>query len=417
MLTGWMVSLAGRPSGQDVPPGPSQGGKLSLVLLVLKVLFAAGVAVSTAVCAQAANVKVFILSGQSNMVGWANVRTIDHLGKDPKYGKLLKTLKTRRGEWVERDDVFIYSNVDDQLKQGQLSVGYGGGGAEWIGPEFMLGVQLGDQFEEPVLLIKAAWGGKDLYCDFRPPSAGPAAYTIPSRDGRERDQGAYYRKLIEEVHKSLDNLGRDFPRLKSRKIELCGFIWLQGWNEMFADQSIQTEVYEEYPSNFAHLVEDLRREFKAPELPVVIGELGVNGEQADDRIRQMRAAQSKIPEQHGLRGSSVFVRTAQYWDPDVDAAFRSRNEVSAALYSQLEPGIKRKLSRALRGKDEEQCEQNKCFFHVTNQALEQTKQYQAANERWLEVGSHWECHYHGSGKIYCLIGLGLAEGMQGLLKQ
>ena len=70
---------------------------------------------------------------------------------------------------------------------------------------------------------------------------------------------------------------------------------------MFADKSIQQEVYEEYPSNFAHLVEDLRKEFDVPGLPVVVGELGVGGEDADERMQQMRDAQSQTVQQPGLR--------------------------------------------------------------------------------------------------------------------
>jgi hypothetical protein len=31
---------------------------------------------------------------------------------------------------------------------------------------------MGDHFENQVLLIKTAWGGKSLYKDFRPPSSG-----------------------------------------------------------------------------------------------------------------------------------------------------------------------------------------------------------------------------------------------------
>ena len=38
--------------------------------------------------------------------------------------------------------------------------------------EFALGHHLGEAFDEPVLLVKTAWGGKSLQVDLRPPSAG-----------------------------------------------------------------------------------------------------------------------------------------------------------------------------------------------------------------------------------------------------
>ena len=41
-----------------------------------------------------------------------------------------------------------------------------------IGPEFTFGLTMDRALDEPVLIIKTAWGGKSLYYDFRPPSAG-----------------------------------------------------------------------------------------------------------------------------------------------------------------------------------------------------------------------------------------------------
>lgn len=41
-----------------------------------------------------------------------------------------------------------------------------------IGPELDFGHVIGEATEEPVLLLKLAWGGKSLEKDIRPPSAG-----------------------------------------------------------------------------------------------------------------------------------------------------------------------------------------------------------------------------------------------------
>lgn len=360
-------------------------------------------------------VKVFILSGQSNMVGWSHIRTLDNRKKDPESRALLARIKKGKERWVERDDVFIYANVDDKILKGNLSVGFGGGGKDWIGPELLLGIELGDHFDEPVLLIKAAWGGKDLYCDFRPPGAGEPAYSIPPRGDTPREQGAYYRKLVEEVHRALDGMARDFPALKRRKVELCGFVWFQGWNEMFADKAIQEQVYAEYASNFAHLVEDLRREFEAPDLPVVVGEMGVNGEDVRENIQKLRAAQAEIPQQSALSGNCALVPTARFWDTEVDAAFDHREEVSRTIYRKLEPGIERKLKRSMKGKDDK--ERDRMVRDATNKAVHATSKYQAADESWQRIGSHWECHYHGSAKIYSLIGQSLGKEMIRLVRR
>jgi len=42
-----------------------------------------------------------------------------------------------------------------------------------IGPEFTFGLTMDAALDEPLLIIKAAWGGKSLHTDFRSPSAGP----------------------------------------------------------------------------------------------------------------------------------------------------------------------------------------------------------------------------------------------------
>src|SRR5450631_2634558 len=74
---------------------------------------------------------------------------------------------------------------------------------------------VGDAYEEPVLLIKLAWGGKSLAKDFRPPSSGG-------------EVGPYYKEIIKRTKDVLGNLKKEFPELGDRKYELAGFGWHQG---------------------------------------------------------------------------------------------------------------------------------------------------------------------------------------------
>ncbi|MHC4745020.1 MAG: sialate O-acetylesterase, partial [Planctomycetota bacterium] len=84
-------------------------------------------------------VKVFILAGQSNMEGHGQVRSLDQLGKHPKYGHLLRKLKNAGGSWAVRDDVTIsYQAEHREKKKGPLTVGWGSEPHE-IGPELMFG--------------------------------------------------------------------------------------------------------------------------------------------------------------------------------------------------------------------------------------------------------------------------------------
>jgi hypothetical protein len=249
-------------------------------------------------------VKVFLLAGQSNMEGQGVVSMDDprdynggkgnlvNTMKDPKKARLYKHLKNEKGEWVIRDDV----KITFRDRSGGLTIGYTGyGGTSHIGPELQFGHVVGDYYEEPVLLIKTAWGGKSLFKDFRPPSSGGTL-------------GESYKLMLEDVHKALDNMGKNFPDLAGRRYEIAGFVWMQGWNDMCDPKAIP-----EYDKNLVSLVKDLRKEFKSPNLPVVIGELGNGGPEASGNMAAFREAQKRGAEQID---NAAFVITHDFWrDP------------------------------------------------------------------------------------------------------
>lgn len=120
-------------------------------------------------------VKVFLLAGQSNMDGQADVRTIDFLGEDadPARAALLKVFKPVGKDFIARDDVWVANaSVYDELQPG-----FGGRRhyeklGSCIGPEYAFGYYMGAHYPQQVLLIKYAPGGQSLYVNFRPPSAG-----------------------------------------------------------------------------------------------------------------------------------------------------------------------------------------------------------------------------------------------------
>jgi hypothetical protein len=349
-------------------------------------------------------VKVFILAGQSNMEGLGGAKTLDVLGEHPTQGALLKKIRKDDGSFVVRDDVFIYYKRGDGLIRAPLTFGQGAG-KDRMGPELVFGITMGDYLEEPVLLIKTAWGGKDLYCDFRPPSAGKPAYEIP---GKPREFGAYYRKMVEEIHQCLDSFDTNFPQFKGRPYELCGFVWFQGWNDMCAAKQIKPQVFDEYASNFAHLVHDLRTEFKVPRLPVVVGEVGVDGENVrpDSDMAHLRAAQAKIPAQPELAGTLGYVRTAPFWYPELDELPRKLAVEEQRLRKKVTAEVKEQY------KDKPEASEPKKMEQLVNNALNKAM---AADEAYQKVKaehdrhiSHWICHYQGSARVYALVGLSLA---------
>ena len=253
-------------------------------------------------------VQVFVLAGQSNMQG-QGVVDFDH----PKYynggkGILKNVMKNRerahlykhivdaKGDWIVRDDVFVRHQTKDELKTGGLTIGFTGyGGNHHIGPEFQLGHLVGEAYDEPVLLIKTAWGGKSIYKDFRPPRSGGST-------------GEFYKKMLAEYREGLAKLGDEFPQLAKRKPELSGFVWFQGWNDMF-----DSDALKEYEANLINLIKDVREEFRQPNLPVVIGELGNGGPKAGNNMLSIRKAQKAAAK--ALGPNTTFVQTTQFARP------------------------------------------------------------------------------------------------------
>jgi alpha-galactosidase len=357
-------------------------------------------------------VKVFILAGQSNMEGHGGVRTLDRLGEHPTHGYLLKKIKNADGSFVVRDDVFVsYQKANEKIKR-PLSVGMGAWGAEWFGPELMFGIEMGDYYKEPVLLIKTCWGGHSLYGNFRPPRAGTAAYETGYKP---EEIGASYHKMVKEVRECLANLDTDFPQLKGLKTELCGFVWFQGWNDMCQPgYKIRQQVYDEYCPNFIHLVQDLRAEFKVPNMPVVVGELGVGGEKADKNMLDFRAGQAKIATCPELKGTVGYVRTAPFWYPELDDLPRKmgaeEHRVRKAIATQLKEQLKDKPESA----DPKKLEQ--LIKTAGDNALKDDAAYQQAKKESDSHVCNWYCHYQGSARVYCMVGFSFAEAMKTLLK-
>ena len=81
----------------------------------------------------------------------------------------------------------VRRGVEPGLATGPLSIGYGAGPATF-GPEYAFGIMLEKNLNQPILIIKTAWGGKSLHYDFRPPSAGPYQLTAGEKGQVEQWQ-------------------------------------------------------------------------------------------------------------------------------------------------------------------------------------------------------------------------------------
>jgi hypothetical protein len=219
--------------------------------------------------------RVYLLAGQSNMEGHG---VVDLGGDDvagkrdynsgrgnlanfiamPANAKKWGDLRSADGSWFVRDDVFVsYLSENNSQKAGPLSVGFAVyDDAHHFGPELGIGRVLGARFDEPVLLIKTAWGGKSLAKDFRPPSSGGTV-------------GPYYTKMIEQYRAALAAIPSQFPALAQHTPVLDGFIWMQGWNDGCDDAFAA-----EYEENLVHFITDVRVALGDSALPFVAGESG-----------------------------------------------------------------------------------------------------------------------------------------------
>jgi alpha-galactosidase len=351
------------------------------------VVMAAVLGLSPADAAEAKGpIKVFILAGQSNMEGRGFPEPLTwqvsqekyrkrwtHFIKDGDYAAFAKKVaettdpndkrKTPTYLWSTRSDVWI--NYLD--KHGDLTVGYGAP-REGFGPEYNFGHVTGNHYDEQVLLIKASWGGRALARGFLPPSsmlddaeyakqaaeqnavnkawneAEPAkieAYnkkvtednkTATKKKGLRKfkprpivtpeeykDQfGKDYRNMVAEVHGCLADLKNRFPGYKDQEYEILGFAWFQGWNDQYQDRWLT------YEKNMANFIRDVRKEFKAPEMKFVIGQMGHDGMKPDkeDSPRDyIKKAQAAVPEMPEFKGNALCVKTDKFWDMEAHAIY------------------------------------------------------------------------------------------------
>lgn len=368
--------------------------------------------------------RVYILAGQSNMQGHAALSTIPALGDDPQTAALLAEMRAPDGSLRSAERVWIssvgcagdgWSEVIEQ--HGLLAPGYGAS-AEKIGPEYSLGLTLEKLYPGPILLIKTAWGGRSLHTDFRPPSAGPYAWSdfevarIAERGQdlaeiqatKALETGHFYRAMLGHVRQVLADIPRVVPGFEAEQgFEIAGFVWFQGFNDYVSDWTYERQMepdgYGLYTQLLAHLIRDVRRDLGVPDLPWVIGTLGVGGVAAGRQpplqgFRRAQLAVAKLPE---FEGNVAVVDTERFWDPQLEA-LRERWE---ALIHELDQREEQRPSPTPQAREAAQL-----------RALKQ--RFTAAELKRLDGSSDAAYHYLGAAKILAPIGQAFAEALVAL---
>jgi alpha-galactosidase len=371
---------------------------------------------------QAKPLKVFILAGQSNMEGHAQISTFPAVAKDPKTADLYRQMVDAEGKPVVCKDVWIsyaYGDFGGEpigRKAGQLTAGWGSQhhvGTGKIGPEFTFGITMQKLLDEPVLLIKNAWGGKSLMVDFRPPGGGPLT------DEKQKDKaGKYYGLMMEHVKEVLADPKKVYPNYDPKEgYEIAGFVWFQGFNDLVGSYPVTDpskgkkgiKNYSEYSRLLGCLIRDVRKDLNAPKLPFVIGVLGVGGETTGDGTEAFRKAMAAPGESEEFKGSVASVYTHKFWPADIDAI---KVKVAAATAGLDKEGNALKM----RSKKGEDVKGEMARLAAQKEAVI-AKALTGDEKFLLEKGcSNQGFHYHGSAKFFAQAGKAFAEALVGLKK-
>jgi len=234
-------------------------------------------------------VRVFILLGQSNMLGAGRVAgdkpgTLEHAVTTER---LYPFLVDEAGDWTERKDV---RNVRVMSSKGGMKVFRN----EWmtvkgdkIGPEHGIGHELGNALDAPVMILKSCIGNRSLGWDLLPPGSEsyqfedqgktwvyPAYKGSPLRweKGSEPEPIGWYAGKqwdddIAHARKVLDELDTYYPGAKGH--EIAGFFWWQGDKDRY-----DAGHASRYERNLVHLIRQLRGAFDAPDAAFVCATLG-----------------------------------------------------------------------------------------------------------------------------------------------
>ncbi len=233
-------------------------------------------------------VQVFILLGQSNMVGLGKVKggdiSLEHAVKEKKK---YPYLVDEAGAWTVRNDVrFVRygGNGQGKLLNNDWMTVKGGN----LGPEYGIGHPLGNAIEAPVMILKCCIGNRALGWDLLPPgsegfeftdSAGvdwvhPGYKGSPERwkKGEEPKPigwyaGKQYDDDTSDAKRALADLGQHYP--SATQYEVTGFFFWQG--ERDAGSEALSSRYEQ---NLVHFIKRLREDFHAPNAKFVLGTLG-----------------------------------------------------------------------------------------------------------------------------------------------
>jgi hypothetical protein len=279
-------------------------------------------------------VKVFVLLGQSNMLGFGRVGpketkgSLEYLMSEKK---LYPFLKDDAGKWTVRKDVRFTHVMDQRGVDYKDMEKFGDVKNDWLtvngnfGPELGFGHVLGNALDEPVLVLKACIGNRSLGWDLLPPGSeryefegktyagykdtaaswakGEEPKAVSWYAGRQYDADTAHAKAV------LKNLKKYFPDYKDQGYEVAGFVYWQGHKDQNAAHASK------YEQNLVQLVKALRKDFDSPNAKFVLatgcGNPGTEG--FGKKIAEAQLAVNDAKKYPDFKGNVKGIDTRDLW--------------------------------------------------------------------------------------------------------
>jgi len=219
------------------------------------------------------DVPIFLLAGQSNMTGYSSVNDLSAEQK--------KSVS----------NVMIYMDLswegDKSKMKKWLTLGPGfGSNSNAIGPELFLGKTLSDSLPgQKIALIKVSAGSTYL-AYHRDNNGQEDCWTPPSANNGTA--GRHYKLMISAIDAALKSFNTAYDTTLYTP-RWAGFVWLQGE----FDGQVQN-LANAYEANLTHLINDVRKDLKVSDLPIIIPMIDVQGSwQFNSTIRAAEVAVTK----------------------------------------------------------------------------------------------------------------------------
>lgn len=321
---------------------------LLLVLLATPTLFAQGYLPNShhEEASHSKPVKVYILLGQSNMLGFGKVAsadtpgTLEHLvKKQNKYPFLVD----EAGQWKERKDVRYVHVMDKRGVDFNDMTQFSDMKNQWLmaqgnfGPELGFGHVLGDLHEEPVLVLKACIGNRSLGWDLLPPGSERYEFEGKTYAGYKDNPGAWIegepKKAVnwyagrqydaDTAHAKavLGNLEKYYPGYSGQGYEVAGFVFWQGHKDQNAAHASRYEL------NLVRFIKSLRKDFRAPKAKFVMATIAFEGNELSGHGLTIANAQLAVSGETGkypeFAGNVKTVDARPFWR---DASVSPKNQ-------------------------------------------------------------------------------------------